>query len=182
FISTPNAAPGSEQAIIESLQYTSFHWGFHGWGLYAIVALILAYFNFHLGVPGLISATLEPLLGKEMMRGPVGNIVDTLAIFATVVGVSSTLGLGAAQINSGLTFLFHAPKTFWFQLLILGIATVLFIISAWSGIGKGIKHLSTINLYLATALILTLFLVGPSMYILICLQLQSENMLAISLK
>jgi len=166
FISTPNADPGTRQAIVESLQYTSFHWGFHGWGLYAIVALILAYFNFYVGTPGLISATLEPLFGRTIMRGTVGNVIDTLAIFATVVGVSSTLGLGAAQINSGLTFLFNAPKTFWFQLLILGIATVLFIISAWSGLGRGIKHLSTINLYLATALILTLFLVGPSMYIL----------------
>jgi len=166
FISTPNAEPGTKQAIIESLQYTSFHWGFHGWGLYAIVGLILAYFNFRVGMPGLISATLEPLFGKKIMRGPVGVIVDTLAIFATVVGVSSTLGLGSAQINSGLNFLFNAPKTFWFQLLILGIATVLFIASAWSGLGRGIKYLSTINLWIATALVVTLFFVGPSMYIL----------------
>jgi len=166
FISSPNAEPGTKQAIIESLQYTSFHWGFHGWGLYAIVALILAYFNFHLNAPGLISATLEPLFGKKLMRGPIGHIVDTLAIFATVVGVSSTLGLGSAQINSGLAFLFDVPKTFWFQMLILGIATVLFIMSAWSGLGRGIKYLSTSNLWLATALVVTLFFVGPSMYIL----------------
>src|SRR5690625_4433904 len=166
FISSPNAEPGTKQAIIESLQYTSFHWGFHGWGLYAIVGLILAYFNFRLGAPGLISATLEPLLGKKIARGPLGVIVDTLAIFATVVGVSSTLGLGSAQINSGLAFLFNAPKTFWFQAIILGISTVLFIISAWSGIGRGIKYLSSINLWIATLVIIILFLVGPSMYIL----------------
>src|SRR5690625_2094047 len=166
FISTPNAEPGTKQAIIESLQYTSFHWGFHGWGLYAIVGLILAYFNFRVGMPGLISATLEPLFGNKIMSGPVGVIVDTLAIFATVVGVSSTLRLGSAQINRGLNFLFNAPKTFWFQLLILGIAMVLFIASAWSGLGRGIKYLSTINLWIATALVVTLFFVGPSMYIL----------------
>src|SRR5699024_4131783 len=152
------AEPGTEQAIVEAFQYTAFHWGFHGWGLYAIVALILAYFKFHIGAKGLISATLEPLLGEKIMGGVTGNIVDTLAIFATVVGVASTLGLGSAQINSGLTYLFDAPKTFWFQLLILIIATALFIVSAWSGIGKGIKYLSTINIWIATLLVITLFI------------------------
>lgn len=166
FISSPNGEPGSDQAIIESLQYAMFHWGLHGWGLYSIVALILAYFKFRVGAPGLISATLEPLFGKKIMRGTVGHIVDTLAIFATVVGVASTLGFGSAQINSGLTYLFDAPKTFWFQLIILAIATVLFIASAWSGIGRGIKYLSTTNIVVAFILLALLFIVGPSMYIL----------------
>lgn len=166
FISSPNATPGSDQAIIESLQYVMFHWGLHGWGLYSIVALVLAYFKFRVGAPGLISATLEPLFGKKIMRGTVGHIVDTLAIFATVVGVASTLGFGSAQINSGLTYLFDAPKTFWFQLIILLVATVLFILSAWSGIGRGIKYLSTINIVVAFILLALLFIVGPSMYIL----------------
>lgn len=166
FISSPNATPGSELAIVESLQYAMFHWGLHGWGLYSIVALVLAYFKFRVGAPGLISATLEPLFGKKIMRGPVGHIVDTLAVFATVVGVASTLGFGSAQINSGLTYLFNAPKTLWFQLIILAIATVLFIASAWSGIGKGIKYLSTINIVVAFVLLILLFIVGPSTYIL----------------
>ncbi|MGM8366660.1 BCCT family transporter [Virgibacillus sp. W0181] len=165
FISSPNAESGSDQAIVESLQYAAFHWGFHGWGLYGVIALILAYFKFRQGSPGLISATLEPLFGKKVMRGWVGQIVDTLAVFATVVGVASTLGLGSAQINSGLTFLFNVPRNFWFQLLILVIATGLFIISAWSGLGRGIKYLSTINMWIATLLVITLFIVGPSMYI-----------------
>lgn len=165
FIRSPNADPGTKQAIVESLQYTAFHWGFHGWGLYAMVGLILAYFKFYRGAPGLISATLEPLLGEKIMRGKTGVIVDTLAIIATVVGVASTLGLGSAQINSGLTFLFNAPKTFWFQLIILGIATILFIASAWSGLGYGIKYLSTVNMWIAAFVVTLLFLVGPSMYI-----------------
>lgn len=165
FINSPNAVPGSEQAILDSLQYTSLHWGFHGWGLYAVVALIFAYFKFRVGAPGLISATLEPLLGKKMMRGTVGQLVDTLAIFATVAGVASTLGFGSAQINSGLTYLFDAPKSFWFQLVILVVATAIFIASAWSGIGKGIKYLSSVNLWLAFILLLALFIVGPTIYI-----------------
>ena len=146
-------------------QYAAFHWGFHGWGLYAIVALILAYFKFHKGAPGLISATLTPIFGEKAMRGTPGVIVDTLAIFATIVGVASTLGFGSAQINSGLTFLFNAPKTYWFQLLILIVATGLFVMSAWSGLGRGIKYLSTINMGLAALLIIMLFLAGPTMYI-----------------
>ncbi|KXH84047.1 BCCT family transporter [Sporosarcina sp. HYO08] len=166
FISSPNATPGSNQAIIESLQYVMFHWGLHGWGLYSIVALILAYFKFRVGAPGLISATLEPLFGKKIMRGTIGHIVDTLAIFATVVGVASTLGFGSAQINSGLTYLFNAPKTFWFQLIILAVSTILFVISAWSGIGRGIKYLSTVNILVAFLLLILLFIVGPSTYIL----------------
>ncbi|WOV86490.1 BCCT family transporter [Sporosarcina oncorhynchi] len=166
FISSPNATPGSDEAIIESLQYAMLHWGLHGWGLYSIVALVLAYFKFRVGAPGLISATLEPLFGEKIMRGPVGHIVDTLAIFATVVGVSSTLGFGSAQINSGLTYLFNAPKTLWFQLIILGVATVLFVMSAWSGIGRGIKYLSTVNILVAFVLLVLLFIVGPSTYIL----------------
>lgn len=165
FINSPNAPPGSEQSIMDSLQYTAFHWGLHGWGLYSVVALILAYFKFRRGAPGLISATLEPLFGEKAMRGTPGLIVDTLAVFATIVGVSSTLGLGSAQINSGLSFLFGVPKAFWFQMIILGIATALFIASAWSGLGKGIKYLSTTNITLATILILLLFVVGPSIYI-----------------
>ncbi|HLQ72209.1 MAG TPA: BCCT family transporter [Bacillota bacterium] len=165
FTQPPNATPGTEQAIRDSLQYTALHWGFHGWGLYAVVALILAYFKFRADAPGLISATLVPLFGKRVMRGATGTTVDILAVFATVVGVASTLGFGTAQINSGLTFLFDAPKAFWFQMIILVITTALFIISAWSGIGNGIKYLSTFNIWLAIILMSTLFIVGPSMYI-----------------
>ncbi|HLS61400.1 MAG TPA: BCCT family transporter [Virgibacillus sp.] len=166
FMSSPNAKPGSEQAIVESLQYAAFHWGFHGWALYGMVGLILAYFKFRVGAPGLISPTLEPLFGEKIMRGTVGQIIDTLAIFATVVGVASTLGFGAAQINSGLNFLFNVPHMFWVQVTIIVIATFLFLLSAWSGIGRGIKYLSSINMWIAGLLVFALFLIGPSLYIL----------------
>jgi len=131
-----------------------------------MVALVLAYFKFRKGAPGLISATLIPILGEKRMRGTLGQLIDTMAIFATIVGVASTLGFGSIQINSGLTFLFNAPEAFWFQLLILSIATVLFIISAWSGIGRGIKILSTTNMWIAALLVLALFIIGPTLYIL----------------
>lgn len=166
FKNAPRSKTGSDQAILESLQYSFFHWGIHAWAIYGIVALVLAYFKFHKGYPGLISATLIPLLGEKRMKGPLGKMIDTLAVFATVVGVAATLGFGSAQINEGLSFLFGTPSNYSFQLLILAVSTVLFIISAWSGINKGIKHLSNINMGLGFLLLLLLFIVGPTLYIL----------------
>ena len=166
FISSPGAELGSEQALNDSLKYAFFHWGMHAWAVYGMVALVLAYFKFHKDTPGLISATLVPLFGKKSMQGLPGKIIDTLAVFATVVGVAATLGFGSAQINGGLSYLFGTPGTFPVQLLILVIATVLFIVSAWSGIGRGIKYLSNFNMGLAFVLLLLLFIIGPTLYIL----------------
>jgi glycine betaine transporter len=166
FKSPPGAEAGSNEAIKQSLQYSFFHWGIHAWAVYGVVALVLAYFKFRKGLPGLISATLIPIFGEKSMRGLPGKLIDTLAVFATVVGVASTLGFGSAQINGGLAYLFDLPSNFGMQLLILAISTVLFIFSAWSGIGKGIKYLSNINMGLGFALLLLLFIVGPTLYIL----------------
>ena len=165
FKSSPSGELGTPKAIEESLQYSFFHWGIHAWAVYALVALVLAYFKFHKGYPGLISATLTPLFGEKRMQGTFGHMIDTLAVVATVVGVAATLGFGSAQINEGLSFLFNTPTTFSSQLLILTISTVLFIASAWSGLNKGIKYLSNINMILGFALMILLLIVGPSLYI-----------------
>ncbi|MGM7700642.1 BCCT family transporter [Pseudalkalibacillus sp. Hm43] len=166
FKNAPVSKTGSDKAILESLQYSFFHWGLHAWAIYGVVALVLAYFKFHKGYPGLISATLVPLFGVERMKGILGKMIDTLAIVATVVGVAATLGFGTAQINEGLSFLFGTPSNFTVQILILAVSTVLFIISAWSGINKGIKYLSNINMGLGFLLLVLLFIVGPTLYIL----------------
>ncbi|WP_188455988.1 BCCT family transporter [Virgibacillus oceani] len=166
FKKAPEAEIGSNEAIKEALQYSFFHWGVHAWAVYGIVALVLAYFKFYKNAPGLISATLTPVFGEKSMRGTPGKLIDTLAVFATVVGVASTLGFGSAQINGGLSFLFGTPATFGVQLLVLAISTVLFVGSAWSGIGRGIKYLSNINMGIAFVLLLMLFIIGPTLYIL----------------
>ncbi|WP_067729535.1 BCCT family transporter [Oceanobacillus damuensis] len=166
FTSPPNAEAGSAQAINESLQYSFFHWGVHAWAIYAVVALVLAYFKFHKDYPGLISATLVPLFGEKAMKGWIGTLIDVLAVFATVMGVAATLGFGSAQINSGLNYLFDIPRNYGTQLIVLIIATVLFIVSAWSGIHKGIKYLSNVNMGLGFLLLGMLFIVGPTIYIL----------------
>src|SRR5699024_7048802 len=141
-------------------------WGFHGWGLYATIGLILAYFKFRQEAPGLISATLEPFFGKKWMRGSFGKIIDTLAIFATVVGVASTLGFGSSHINSGIQYLFNSPDYIMTKIVILLVDTGLFILSALSRLGVGINVLCTTNLWIAAALVLTLVIVIPSVYIL----------------
>ncbi len=166
FKNSPVAEEGSPEAIKQSLQFSFFHWGIHAWAVYALVALVLAYFKFHKGYPGLVSATLIPLFGEKRMKGVFGQLIDTLAVVATVVGVAATLGFGSAQINEGLAFLFDTPSNFTVQLIILIVSTALFIFSAWSGVDKGIKYLSNINMVLGFLLMLLLLIVGPTLYIL----------------
>ncbi|TXC85635.1 BCCT family transporter [Metabacillus litoralis] len=165
FMSPPLSEGGTSVAFKESMRYTFFHWGIHAWGIYAIVALALAYYKFRKDEPGLISATLKPVLGKRM-EGPLGTVVDVLAVFATVIGVATTLGFGAAQINGGLSYLFGIPNNFTVQFIIIAIVTILFMISAWSGLGKGIKYLSNTNMVLAITLFIMMFFIGPTILIL----------------
>lgn len=160
----PTADPGTREALEDSLRITFFHYGIHAWAIYAIIALILAYFTFRHGRPGLISATLEPLFGDKM-KGPWGKFIDIIAVFATIVGVATTLGFGATQINGGLTYLFGIGTEFWVQLVIILVVTVLFMVSAYSGLGKGIKYLSNTNMALATILFLATLILGPTLYI-----------------
>ena len=166
FSAPPVAEPGSDQAIEEALQYSFFHWGIHAWAVYAIVALTFAYFNFHKGYPGLVSATLTPLIGEERAQGIFGKMIDVLAVIATVTGVAATLGFGAMQINEGLGYLFNIPSNFPIQFAIIAASTVLFTWSAWAGINKGIKRLSNLNMSLAGIILLALFIIGPTLYIL----------------
>jgi glycine betaine transporter len=165
-VSSPTGANlGTDQAFREALRFTFFHWGIHAWAIYGIVALVLAYFNFRHDERGLISATLKPLLGNRV-EGGIGKIIDILAVLATVLGVATTLGFGAAQINGGLSYLFDIPSNFFIQLVIVVIVTILFIISAWSGLGKGIKILSNANMGLAVVLFLLVLVLGPTLTIL----------------
>lgn len=165
FITPPLAESGTAVAQKEAMRYTFFHWGIHAWGIYAIVALALAYFQFRKDEPGLISATLRPVLG-DRMNGTLGTLVDVLAVLATVIGVATTLGFGAAQINGGLSFLWGVPISFTAQVVIVAIVTILFVVSAMSGLGKGIKILSNTNMLIAVALLLLMFIVGPTILIL----------------
>lgn len=162
-ISSPTGEVGTEQGMKDAMRYTFFHWGIHAWAIYGLVALCLAYFTFRKGNVSLISATLKPVIGKRA-EGITGKAVDTIAVIATVLGVATTLGFGAVQINGGLSFVYGVPTNITTQFIIICIVTALFIYSALSGLGKGIKILSNANMILAGVLFLMLFLIGPTLF------------------
>ncbi|WP_106496473.1 BCCT family transporter [Lentibacillus sp. Marseille-P4043] len=164
-VDSPSAEVGSEAAFKQGLAYSYLHWGVHVWAMYGIIALALAFFQFRKGEPGLISATLKPLFGNKM-NGPLGILIDVLAVFATVFGVATSLGFGAVQINGGLSHLFGVDIGFTSQFLIIAVVTILFLISAWTGLSKGIKYLSNTNMVLAVLLLIVVLIVGPTLLIL----------------
>ncbi|MBA2174325.1 BCCT family transporter [Halobacillus locisalis] len=162
----PGMEPTSEEAAQSSMKYSFFHWGFHPWAIYAVLALALAYFKFRKDAPGVISAALTPVLGEERVKGPIGTLVDSIAVFATIFGVATSLGLGALQISSGLAFTIDGLQdTFTLQLIIIVVVTILFMISAMTGLNKGIKYLSNTNVVLALLLMVFLLFAGPTNFI-----------------
>ena len=162
------ATPAQQAAAMEAAMATTiFHWSLHPWAIYAVVGIAVAYSTFRKGRRQLISAVFEPLLGERRANGPVGKIIDILAIFATLFGSAASLGLGALQIGGGLTF------NGWFGDVgtpvlvgIIAILTCAFIASAVSGVAKGIQWLSNTNMVLALVLAIFVFLVGPTVAIL----------------
>lgn len=156
---------GVESATPEAADFamSSFfmHWGILPWANYAVIGLALAYFMFRKKKKGLVSSILEPLIGERLANGWLGKIVDILAVFATVAGVVTSLGLGTLQLNAGFNNLFGVPVNLAVQIVIIIVVSVIYISSAASGIGKGIKIISDVNLYVAIGLMLVCFLVGP---------------------
>ena len=163
-VKTASETPYTAAAFKEALRQSFFHWGLHVWAMYGIVALILAYFQFRKGEAGLISATLKPIFGSKV-NGPIGTAIDVLAIFATVFGVATSLGFGAVQINAGLNYLFGVSLGIQAQFIIIAVVTFLFILSAKTGLQKGIKYLSNTNLILAVALLGFVLILGPTLLI-----------------
>lgn len=165
FMTPPSADPGTTEALHESMRSTFLHYGVHAWAIYGVVALSLAYSSFRKGEVGLLSKSLRPLFGN-MVDGWLGVFVDVLAVFATVIGVAVSLGIGAMQINGGLNYLFDIPVGLVTQGIIIVIVTILFLYSAWSGLSKGIQYLSNANMILAGILFVVILVVGPTMLIL----------------
>jgi len=165
FLNPPMGEGGTVQAAGEAMRITFFHWGLHAWAIYAIVALILAYFSYRQGLPLTLRSALYPLIG-ERIYGPIGHAVDIFAIIGTVFGVATSLGFGVAQINTGLNALFGVPVSTPIQIgLIIG-TTLLATLSVMSGLDKGIRRLSELNLGLAVLLLLMVMLLGPTVLIL----------------
>ncbi|GAA0444112.1 MAG: glycine betaine uptake BCCT transporter [Bacillota bacterium] len=164
FHNPPFGEAETNDAAKAAMQYSFFHWGFHPWAIYATIALALAYFKFRKQAPGVVSAILEPLFG-DRIKGGWGTAVDFIVVFATIFGVSTSLGLGAIQISGGLSFVTGIESTITLQLIIIAIVTVLYMTSAMTGLNRGIKYLSNANLMLALLLMLFVLFLGPTNFI-----------------
>ena len=158
-------AGGTPAAAKLSMAVTFFHWGLHPWGIYALVGLALAFCYFNRGRPLAISSIFYPVLGERVYSWP-GQIVDILAVLATLSGLATSLGSGAAQIDSGLQFLFGTPNIEIVKVAIVAIVTAITALSVSSGLQKGIKQLSEINLYLSGVLLAFVLLAGPTQFVL----------------
>ena len=165
------AVPGSDgqtqaQLAETAMAQTLFHWTFHPWAIYAVVGLAIAYGTFRKGRRQLISSTFVPLLGKRA-EGGAGKVIDILAIFATLFGSAASLGLGALQIRSGMQIVGGIGQVGNALLIgIIAVLTVGFVLSAVSGVAKGIQWLSNFNMVLAIGLALFVFVAGPTLFVL----------------
>jgi choline/carnitine/betaine transport len=160
-------AAGTPEAFDVAMATTLFHWTLHPWAIYAVVGLAIAYSTFRRGRPQLISSSFIPLFGRQRAEGAFGRAVDILAIFATLFGSAASLGLGALQIGGGLVAGgFMASVSTTLLVVIIVTLTICFILSAVSGISKGVQFLSNINMVLAGILALVVFVGGPTIVIL----------------
>lgn len=165
FMDMAGIATGTAEAAQMAMRITLFHWGLHGWAIYIIVGLILAYFTYRRGLPLTIRSALYPLIGNRIY-GPIGHAVDLLAIFSTLFGTATTLGLGVSQMNAGLNYLFGLEISTTTQVILIAIISVIGTLSAVSGVEKGIKFLSIWNMRISAILILFFLLAGPTVFLL----------------
>lgn len=166
FASPPSGAPETVNSARQAMQIAFFHWGFHIWAIYGLVGLVLAYFSFRHGLPLSMRSALYPLIGDKI-HGPIGHAVDVFAILGTMFGIATTLGLSVAQINAGINYLWPSiPVHVGVQIVTIVIITGLTTFSVVAGMDKGIKRLSLLNMGLAIALMLFIFLVGPTIHLL----------------
>ncbi len=166
YASPPAGAAETVDAAKQAMQIAFFHWGFHIWAIYGLTGLVLAYFSFRHGLPLSMRSALYPIIG-ERIYGPIGHVVDVFAILGTLFGIATTLGLSVTQINAGINYLWPSiPISINVQIIAIAIITGLAICSVVAGLDKGVKNLSLLNMILAIGLMLFVFLVGPTIFIL----------------
>ena len=164
FMSPPMGQAETVEAAKQAMSISFLHWGIHAWALYCVVALSLAYFHYRRGLPLSIRSVLYPLIGQKIY-GKWGHVVDTLAVFGTMFGVVTSLGLGAMQINTGFSNVFGIPNNIPVQLCLIAIITAMATLSVMMGLDKGIKRLSDINIVLTVLLLGFMLLFGPTQFI-----------------
>lgn len=172
YLSPPTQAAGTAAAAQEALTNTFFHWGFHAWAIYGVMGLVLAYFGFRYNLPLTMRSGLYPLL-QQRINGPLGHSVDAFTLVGTIAGLATTLGYGAMQLAAGLHIVTGwDTSTAVFRIGVIVLVVMLAGLSAASGLDKGVRRLSEINLLLTFALLGFVLLFGPTVFL---LQAFSEN-------
>ena len=161
----PHAETGSTQAVRDAMGVTFLHWGLHAWAVYAIVGLALAFFAFNRKLPLSFRSVFYPLLG-DRIDGWMGDVIDILAVLATLFGLATSLGLGAQQAGAGINFVFGLENTVNLQVIIIVVVTLVAVVSVMLGVHKGVKVLSEFNIRLAALFLLFILIFGPTLYIL----------------
>ena len=160
FADLAGATAMNEQRGVDAMRVTFFHWGFHAWGVYVIVGLSLAYFGYRRNLPLTFRSALYPIIGNKIY-GPIGHAVDLLAIFGTVFGVATSLGLGVQQMSTGLNHLFGIDSGLTTQMILILVISIIATLSAVSGVGNGIRIISEWNIYLSIVLLAYFMFGGP---------------------
>lgn len=155
---------GEKATLASALGITFYHWGFHPWGIYALISLALAFFAYNRGLPLSLRSVFYPIF-KDKVFGILGDIIDILAVISCLFGLATSLGFGAQQINAGLNYLFGIPQNTTVQVLLICIITGIATISVVSGIGKGVRILSELNMRVATIFLLLVLFIGPTLFI-----------------
>jgi choline/glycine/proline betaine transport protein len=157
------AEPQTQAALIEAMRITFFHWGLHAWGIYIVLALAIAHAHYNRGLPLAPRAVLEPLIGARI-HGPIGHATDILCTVGTLLGVATSLGLGAMQINGSLVSFFDWPSAVWVQILLITGITALAVVSVVSGVKRGVQALSRANIAMMAVLLAFVLFAGPLLY------------------
>ncbi|TVP57833.1 MAG: BCCT family transporter [Gemmatimonadales bacterium] len=167
YLGSPTVESETVEAASEAMRLTFFHWGVHAWAIYIVVGLSLAYFSFRKGLPLSIRSAFHPLLG-DRIHGPIGHTIDVLAIFGTIFGVATSLGLGVMQVAAGIDYLFGLglEDATGLQLGLITVITLIATGSVVAGLDKGIRRLSNFNMTVAVILVLFVFAVGPTVFLL----------------
>jgi len=165
FEKPPIVDPRTPEAAARAMLYTFFHWGLHAWGIYAVAGLALGYFAYRHGFPLTVRSAFAPLLGLRI-RGPIGHLVDTLAVLATMFGVATSLGFGVMQISAGLDHLGLGGGGLSIQLMLIAGITAAATLSVVLGLDHGIRRLSEWNIMLAGVFLLFVLCTGPTLTIL----------------
>ncbi|WHY00223.1 BCCT family transporter [Neobacillus sp. DY30] len=162
YTSPPYGEGYTVDAANTAMKYTFFHWGLDPWAIYTVIGLALAFFQYNKRLPAAISSAFHPILGDKIY-GPIGKTIDILSIFATVFGIATSLGLGAMQVTAGMHVLFGVPNQLFVQMIVIVVATVIFIISINTGLERGIQYLSNAAMILSLAIMLLILIVGPTL-------------------